>query len=77
MEEEDNHDGTYKNEEWLTDEPGGKKYKITRIVNCRAQDEWELEEALGRQPVAVGGVIYEPSEWNDPGWRTLKTTIPP
>ena len=56
---------------------GGKKYKITQIMYCRAQDEWELEEELATQPVAVGGVIYEPGEWNDLEWRTLKATLPP
>ena len=62
MEEGDNHGGTYSDEELPTNEPGGKKYKITHIVYRRAQDEWELEEELESQPMAVEGVIYKPGE---------------
>ena len=36
-----------------------------------------MEEELESQPVAMGGVIYEPGEWNDPEWRTLMATLPP
>ena len=72
-----NNNGTYSDEEWPTHEPWGKKYLITKIVNCRAQGEWQLEEELETQPVAVEGVIYEPGEWLDPGWRSMKDTLPP
>ena len=28
-------------------------------------------------PVAVEGVVYDPGEWLDPGWRSMKDRMPP
>ena len=77
MEMDVNNDGTYSDEEWPTHEPWGKKYLIIKIVKCRAQDEWQLEEMFEDYPVAVEGVIYDPGEWLDPGWRSMKDQLPP
>ena len=76
MEVDVNNDEIYSDEEWSTHEPGRKKYFVTRIVKCRDQNEWQLEEELETQFVAVKGVVYEPGEWLDPGWRSIKDELP-
>ena len=35
-----------------------------------------MEEELETQFVAVKGVVYEPGEWLDPGWRSIKDQLP-
>ena len=75
--EEDNHDKIYSDEDFPTNEPREKLYKITKIVYLRPKDEDEWEEELNRQQVLVGGKIYGPDEWNYPAWRSLKGTLPP
>ena len=47
------NDGSYSDEDWPTQEPWGKKYLIVKIFNCRAQDEWQLEEWFEDYPVAL------------------------
>ena len=46
QEEEDNHDKIYSDEEWSTNEPGEKSYKITKIIYIKPQDEYKWEEEL-------------------------------
>ena len=75
--EGDDHDEIYSDEEWPTNDPGKKSYKITKSVYIKPQDEYKWEEELKSQPVLVGGEIYEPGEWNDPEWHSLKATLPP
>ena len=54
----------------------GKKYRIVKIFNCRAQDEWQLDEWFETYSVAVEGVIHEQGEWLDPGRRSMKDQLP-
>ena len=75
--EGDDHDEIYSDEEWPTNDPGKKSYKITKSVYIKPQDEYKWEEELKSQPVLVGGEIHEPGEWNDPEWHSLKATLPP
>ena len=77
MEVDVDNDGIYSDEEWPTHEPWGRKYLITKFVNSRAQEEWQLEEELETQFVAVEGVVYKPGVWLDPGWQSMKDQLPP
>ena len=72
MEVDVDNDGPYLDEEFPTHEPWGTQYLIVKIFNCRAQDEWQLEEWFEYYPVAVDGVIHQRGEWLDPGWRSIK-----
>ena len=53
MEVDVDNDGPYFDEEFPTHEPWGTQYLIVKIFNCRAQDEWQLEEWFDYYPVAV------------------------
>ena len=75
--EEGDHDDIYLDEEWPTNDPGEKLYKISKSVYIKSQDEYKWEEELESQPVLVEGKIYGPGEWNNPGWRSLNATLSP
>ena len=50
----DNDDG-YSDEEWPTHEPLGRRYLVVKIVRCKAQQEWQLEDWFEYYAVEVDG----------------------